>query len=157
MNLIQLGATALASFIISTLPVAAAMAPPASASKHDGHHGKHDDHDHDHDHAADEADKAAKPATGEIAFPADIRAAKAAGGEVVTVDILGVVCDFCSTALGKTFAKRPEVAASYVDLDTKTLTIVFVPNKTIDDATIRSLIKKAGYNATTIARNAGQR
>ena len=44
-------------------------------------------------------------------------AAALAGGAPVVVGVLGVVCDFCATAMNKTFGKRDEVAAVYVDLD----------------------------------------
>ena len=54
----------------------------------------------------------------------EISAALANGGAPVVVDVLGVVCDFCATAMNKIFSKRDEVAAIYVDLDKKTLSLV---------------------------------
>ena len=50
-----------------------------------------------------------------------IEAALSEGGEPIVADVLGVVCDFCALAMNKIFGKRGEVAALYVDLDTKAL------------------------------------
>ena len=84
----------------------------------------------------------------------DIDAALAAGGEAVVVKVLGAVCDFCATAMNKTFGRRDDVAAVYVDLDAKTLNLVLVPGEALTDETLRKLVKKAGYKADAIARGA---
>jgi hypothetical protein len=61
----------------------------------------------------------------------DLSAALSAGGEPVVASVLGAVCDFCAMAMNKTFGKRDEVAAVYVDLDAKTLNLVLKPNATM--------------------------
>ena len=70
----------------------------------------------------------------------------------VSVGLNGLVCDFCATALKKVFGKQEEVAHSYVDLDTKLLSVVFKDGASMSDEEIRKLVKKAGYKATDIAR-----
>jgi len=70
----------------------------------------------------------------------------------VTVDLNGLVCDFCAIALNKVFRKRDEVAHTHVDLDTKKLSVIFAPGASLDDATIEKLVEKAGYSASNIER-----
>ncbi|MEO1311410.1 MAG: cation transporter [Pseudomonadota bacterium] len=127
------------------------LAAPAWAQNHDDHDKEHqehkhgDDHKHDHKHEGETIDAAA--------LTLEVRAAVAAGGDLVVADVLGVVCDFCATAMNKTFGKRKEVAAVYVDLDRKTLNLAFKPEMSLDDATIEKLVKRAGYKVKTIRRD----
>jgi len=120
----------------------------------------HDDHDHQdgmhvkavrHDKSGTMPDTKEAMAPGLSRSPA-IMAALAAGGEPVVIDVLGVVCDFCAKAMDKTFGKRDEVAAVYVDLDDKTLSLVMTPGKSLDDKTIEKLVKRAGYRTAAIRR-----
>jgi len=85
---------------------------------------------------------------------------KMSGPEVVeiadiSVGLSGLVCDFCSLALNKTFKKRDEVSGTYVDLDTKTLSIALAKNASLGNDDIMKLVKKAGYSTTKIARKDG--
>lgn len=85
---------------------------------------------------------------------------KISGPEVVeiadiSVGIAGLVCDFCSIALNKTFKKRDEVHGTYVDLDTKTLSIALNSGTELNNDTIMELVKKAGYSTTKITRKDG--
>lgn len=73
----------------------------------------------------------------------------------IAVDVNGLVCDFCAQALTKLFKKRKEVAAIAVDLDSKVVTLTLAPGATLDDATITSLIAKAGYTTVAIRRVGG--
>lgn len=136
----------------------------------------HDNHDHDnHDHKAHHADQhhgndnhAASPSKDNDTKTQDTRAqdtitlasnekiavALKAGGTPVVANVLGVVCDFCAKAMDKTFGKREEVAAVYVDLDSKTLNIVLKAGQNIDDETITKLVKKSGYKVDKIYRGA---
>jgi copper chaperone CopZ len=82
----------------------------------------------------------------------ELTVALALGGEPIVAKVLGVVCEFCTKAMNKTFGKRDDVAAVYVDLDAKTLNLVMAPGKTFDDKTLRELVKKSGYKVETIAR-----
>jgi len=149
--------------ILALLAAAALAASGAAAQDHDEHqhkedHEHHEDHhDHDgHDHH-EEMDAGGKGDAGDgaLAPPAatpEIRAAAAAGGEVVVADVLGVVCDFCAKAMNKTFGRRSEVAAVHVDLDAKALTLVLKPGETMDDETVETLVKKAGYRTKAVRR-----
>ncbi|MEC8158659.1 MAG: cation transporter [Pseudomonadota bacterium] len=147
-----------------TILLLIAVALPVSASaddaKHDmDHHGgasmnhaeMHRDQGAQHDHDADHHDMAMKVAT--ITHTDEISAALADGGAPVVVDVLGVVCDFCATAMNKVFSKRNEVAAIYVDLDKKTLSLVINDGSDLSDKQIESLAKQAGYRIAAIRRD----
>ena len=82
----------------------------------------------------------------------EIDSALAEGGEPIVADVLGVVCDFCALAMNKIFSKREEVAAIYVDLDTKALSLVLVPSASLSDDTIAELAVQAGYRVADIRR-----
>lgn len=70
----------------------------------------------------------------------------------ITVGLNGLVCDFCSIALNKTFKKHEAVAATYVDLDTKSLSVVLKEGAALNDAEVTKLVEKAGYNVSGIER-----
>lgn len=85
---------------------------------------------------------------------------KMSGPEVVnvadiSVGLSGLVCDFCSLALNKTFKKRDEVSDTYVDLDTKILSVKLAAGADLSNDDILNLVKKAGYTTTKIARKDG--
>ena len=85
---------------------------------------------------------------------------KMTGPEVVeiadiSVGLNGLVCDFCSIALNKTFKKRDEVRGTYVDLDTKILSISLSDGARLANEDILKLVKKAGYTTTKISRKDG--
>lgn len=73
----------------------------------------------------------------------------------ITVKLNGLVCDFCSIALNKTFKKHKAVAATYVDLDTKSMSVVLKDGATLGDAEVTKLVKNAGYNVAGIERKTG--
>lgn len=54
--------------------------------------------------------------------------------------------------MNKTFGKRDEVAAVYVDLDAKTLNLVLKPGASLSDETLKKTVKKAGYKVSMIER-----
>jgi len=161
-----------------TIPVLIVTVLSTSAFADDGKHDmehqggaqmkhadmNHDDgaeHDHGtshergaHDHSAmahDHGDMAMKAAT--ITHTEEISMALASGGAPVVVDVLGVVCDFCATAMNKIFSKRNEVAAIYVDLDKKTLNLVINDGSDLSDEQIEKLAKRAGYRIAAIRRD----
>ena len=124
-------------------------------------HGGHDEM-HDHMHENDEGEHTV--ANGEheahvtgavtLTHTPEIDAALAEGGEPIVADVLGVVCDFCATAMNKIFGKRAEVAAIYVDLDTKALSIVTHERSSLSDEDIGSLAEQAGYRVAAVRRGA---
>ena len=132
-----------------------------ASSDHGGHDADHGDGAHEHDSAEDHGDheqatdneaEEEKTAAAPMTMTPEIETALEAGGEPVVVDVLGVVCDFCAKAMNKTIGKREEVSAIYVDLDTKALNLVIKPDMTLDDETLRKLVKKAGYKTAAIRR-----
>ena len=133
---------------------------PTTAQEHHDHgnHAAHDMHEHhDHDHQATDSDHAAHDghhATGGpvLTRTEDIESALAEGGEPIVADVLGVVCDFCAMAMNKIFGKREEVAAIYVDLDTKALSLVLTPGASMSDQTIADLAVQAGYRIAEVRR-----
>jgi len=144
---------------ILSLLLAAALSTSAFADD-DKHEMKHHDggqmnHDHgaEHDHGAnhEHGDMGMNAAT--ITHTDEISTALANGGAPVVVDVLGVVCDFCATAMNKIFSKRDEVAAIYVDLDKKTLSLVITDGSDLSDKQIEKLAKQAGYRIAAIRRD----
>lgn len=88
-----------------------------------------------------------------LAAEPSLMTALSAGGTPIVASVLGAVCDFCALAMNKTFSKRDEVAAVHVSLDEKTLNLILNPGSEMDDETLRSLVKKAGYKVDVIDRN----
>ena len=84
-----------------------------------------------------------------------IDAALASGGEPVVVEVLGAVCDFCAQAMNRTFSRKNEVAAVYVDLDTKTLNLVLISKDALSDDQIDRLVVRSGYKTKSIQRGPG--
>lgn len=76
--------------------------------------------------------------------------ATAARAETIHVDVNGLVCAFCATAIEKTFSKVEGVNSVSVDLDKRVVTIDAVDGKAPNDATITSAIEDAGYNVVKI-------
>lgn len=73
----------------------------------------------------------------------------------ISVGLSGLVCDFCSLALNKTFRKKDEVRGTYVDLDTKILSVALTEGADLSNDAIIKLVKKAGYSTTKITRKDG--
>ena len=115
-------------------------------------HGEDHVHSEDHVHAETPTSESTAESNLTLASTPDLDAARAAGGEPVVASVLGAVCDFCAMAMNKTFGKRDEVAAVYVDLDAKTLNLVLKPGAELTNETIRKTVKKAGYQVSQISR-----
>jgi hypothetical protein len=134
----------------------------ATAQEHHDHENHaaddmHEHHDHDHQHQEVDSGHASDGAHNAGSGPAltrteDIESALAKGGEPIVADVLGVVCDFCALAMNKIFGKREEVAAIYVDLDTKALNLVLAPGASMSDQTIADLAVRAGYRIAEVRR-----
>jgi len=134
-----------------------AISAPAFAQDHTGHgsayKGEHAGHDHKaEDHTGH--DMTMTDSTLMLVGQPELVAALAAGGEPIVAKVLGAVCDFCAKAMNKTFGKRDDVAAVYVDLDSKTLNLVMKPGKTMTDEALRKAVKKSGYKVDKIVRGA---
>lgn len=159
--------TTLISITLTALALMVATPAFAQDDHHKGHDKDHQEHNHDsHDHQDHKQEnhhdmnhhndtiKATvdKDKTITLATNDKILAGLDAGGSPVVAKVLGVVCDFCAKAMDKTFGKREEVAAVYVDLDTKTLNLIVAAGQTIDDETISKLVKRSGYKVDKIYR-----
>jgi copper chaperone CopZ len=75
-----------------------------------------------------------------------------ANAKIVTVDVNGLVCEFCASTIEKTFKKKDEVESIKVDLDTKKVTINFKENQNLSDEGIKEIIRGNGYNVEKINR-----
>ena len=147
----------LRTFLITGLlavstPALAQMNP--DAPKHgSAHMSDHAGHDHKKDpHVGHDMNEI--NGTLMLADQPELAAALAAGGDPIVAKVLGAVCDFCAKAMNKTFGKRDDVAAVYVDLDAKTLNLVLVPGATMTDKALKKAVKKSGYKVDSIARGA---
>ena len=157
-------------FVISVMSINLLITPAAVSedSAHSGAHSNHDasisesdaggDHAHHHKshdaHPMEQSGDAADPNSQPTLTRTDeIDRALAAGGAPIVADVLGVVCDFCAIAMNKIFGDQPEVAAVYVDLDTKALSLVLSPSSSLSDTVIADLAVQAGYRIAAIRRN----
>jgi len=86
----------------------------------------------------------------------DIKAAPGAAVAApdVVVKVNGLVCDFCARSLEKTFRRTGKVSGVSVDLTAKEVRLKFAAGANIDDATIRKLVKDAGYAVVDVRRTA---
>jgi hypothetical protein len=150
--------------ITALLSGAVGAQSPATQNQHSGHsedvansdssHSHHDHADSEHHHEAhpSEPGGAASDSTAMLTRTDAIEAALSEGGEPIVADVLGVVCDFCALAMNKIFGKRGEVAAMYVDLDTKALSLVLTPGASLSDEAIADLAMQAGYRVADVRR-----
>lgn len=72
--------------------------------------------------------------------------------ETIKANVNGLVCSFCATGIEKTFKKQTAVDTVKVDLDAKLVTIHIKEGQELDDETVTSLIKDAGYSVINITR-----
>ena len=153
--------------VVALLSAAAAAQNTSIQSQHSGHspdsadsdspHAQHDyaDAEHHHEGHTGSQDGGVPEATDNIAMLTvtdAIEAALSEGGEPIVADVLGVVCDFCALAMNKIFGKRDEVAALYVDLDTKALSLVLKPGASLSNEAIADLAIQAGYRVADVRR-----
>lgn len=80
-------------------------------------------------------------------------AAEPAPGEIVMLNVNGLVCDFCAQSVKKIFGKEDAVQKVYVDLDKGQVRVDLKPGKKMDDATLEKLVRKSGYSLVSIDRN----
>ena len=75
-----------------------------------------------------------------------------AGEKDITVEVKGMVCDFCAQSLKKVFGKEESVNAITVDLDTQTVTVDVKDGQDLSDDKIKELIEWGGYDLVGIER-----
>ena len=67
-----------------------------------------------------------------------------------TVNVNGLVCDFCARAIEKVFYKQEGVEGVIVNLDEQKVTLETDDTSTLTDEQISALITEAGYNVVSI-------
>jgi len=87
-----------------------------------------------------------------VTFVISLGICSVAAADTIKVTIKGMACDFCTSAIEKTFRAEPEVKAVDVDLENKLVTIQTRQGQTMDDSKIRRLLSNAGYKVTAVAR-----
>jgi copper chaperone CopZ len=70
----------------------------------------------------------------------------------ITLNVSGLVCDFCARAIEKVFMRQEGVTAVNVDLDNGRVTVNLKPGAAIDDKTLNKLMADSGYTVTGIQR-----
>ena len=73
-------------------------------------------------------------------------------GDLMTVAVEGMVCDFCAQAIEKVFMKREEVIGITINLEKQNVIIAFKENSNLENSLIRELFLDSGYNVTEIKR-----
>ena len=71
-------------------------------------------------------------------------------GKTVTVDVNGLVCDFCARAIDKVFRKQEAVEDVSVNLDEGVITVDLKEGQAIGDETLTQMVTDAGYNVSEI-------
>jgi hypothetical protein len=84
--------------------------------------------------------------------PPPAPSAAVAGGETVTMEVKGLVCDFCARSLEKVFLKKAKAQAVKVDLDNGLVTVVMARAGALTDAQAKKLITDSGFNLVKITR-----
>lgn len=76
----------------------------------------------------------------------------AIAGNVISVKVNGLVCDFCAQAIGIMLKRDPAVKGSRINLSSKVVTIQVKNGKQLPNGRIKKLITAAGYNVVKIVR-----
>ena len=64
---------------------------------------------------------------------------------MLTVNVKGMVCDFCAQAVQKVFGKNDAVEGVHVDLDKGEIHVGLKPGMKLSDDEVETLVKKSGY------------
>lgn len=70
----------------------------------------------------------------------------------ISVDVNGLVCEFCAVTIEKSFAKRDEVKEVKVDLELKKVFITLKSGMNLGDNDIKEIIINNGYNVVKVSR-----
>ena len=69
---------------------------------------------------------------------------------IIDIQVEGLVCDFCSQSIWKTFMLQRETELVYVDLDSGIVEITV--DQDISDKKIIQILQDAGYSVSKITR-----
>ena len=76
-----------------------------------------------------------------------------AAGQLVTIGVNGMVCDFCAIALEKVFNEKEEVEKIDVSLDDKAVRVFLKEGQDLDNETLKNMVIQSGYNVRDITRS----
>jgi copper chaperone CopZ len=88
-----------------------------------------------------------------LASPETSNMAEPAPGEILMANVNGLVCDFCAQSIRKIVGKDEAVQKVHVDLSKGQVRVDLKPGKSLDDAALEKLIRKAGYSLVSVDRN----
>ncbi|MDJ0920993.1 MAG: heavy-metal-associated domain-containing protein [Henriciella sp.] len=71
----------------------------------------------------------------------------------LTVNVKGMVCDFCARAVTKVFGKNEAVENVHVDLDNGEIHVGLKPGASLTDDEVETLVKKSGYAMVSVERD----
>ncbi|MEL7392453.1 MAG: heavy-metal-associated domain-containing protein [Pseudomonadota bacterium] len=71
---------------------------------------------------------------------------------MLTVNVKGMVCDFCARAVTKVFGKNEAVENVHVDLDNGEIHVGLKQGASLTDDEVESLVKKSGYAMVSVER-----
>ena len=71
---------------------------------------------------------------------------------IISVNVNGMVCDFCAQSIEKVFMKREEVKGINVNLENQKVIIYLQEAVNIEDAVIDTIFEDAGYSVEKITR-----
>ena len=72
-------------------------------------------------------------------------APKAAGQQVLEVQVKGMTCPFCAYGIEKNLSKLPGVKQAQVSLETKKARVAMQPGQAPDEAAVREVIIDSGF------------
>ena len=71
---------------------------------------------------------------------------------IISVNVNGMVCDFCAQSIEKVFMKREEVKGINVNLENQKVIIYLQEAVNIEDTVIDTIFEDAGYSVEKITR-----
>ena len=77
---------------------------------------------------------------------------KESAGDLLTISVNGLVCDFCARSIEKLFMKKESVLDIDVNLEKMLITVRLKENRNLDNQTINQLITDSGYDMVEISR-----
>ncbi len=87
-----------------------------------------------------------------LASPETSAMAEPAPGEILMANVNGLVCDFCAQSIRKIVGRNEAVQKVHVDLSKGQVRVDLKPGKSLDDAALEKLIRKAGYSLVSVDR-----
>ncbi len=76
-----------------------------------------------------------------------------ANNSKITIDVNGLVCEFCAVTIDKKFSKMKDIVKNVeVDLEKKKVFLEFSDGKNLSDQKITDIIRDNGYNVVKINR-----